>query len=136
MPRWKAPPESGGESLTHAQALQDAAAQLGFDWDDPGPVWEKLDEELAELREALAAGDPAAVQHEFGDVLFTLVNLARFLSVDSVAALREAGCRFDARLNGVQQALDGQGRSWSDCSLDELEALWQQAKRAIRSEAP
>lgn len=128
MPRWtdKQPPSW---TLQAARALQRDAAKLGFDWPTVAPVWDKLAEEVVELRDAVDGGDPAAIQHEWGDVLFSLVNLSRFLDVDPEEAMATACERFSQRLSGVQTLLDGQGRSWADCSLDELEALWQLAKQ-------
>lgn len=130
MPRWQ--PSSTEEvhapALLRAQALQDRAASLGFDWPDAQPVWEKLDEELAELREAIASGNPAALRHELGDVLFTIVNLSRFLKVDPDGALIDVCVRFQKRLDGVQTELDKAGLDWTACSLDALERLWQKAK--------
>lgn len=135
MQRW--PPtsdkNSGSSVLSQARSLQDRAAELGFDWPETGPVWDKLEEEIAELREAVSMGDEQAVSHEWGDVLFTLVNLSRFLDVEPERALNAVCQRFQQRLSSVQQQLDEKGKAWSACSIDELEDLWQQAKRGTLS---
>lgn len=132
MPSWKEPAAEAmlPGLLRRAHALQAEAAKLGFDWPEAGPVWDKLDEELEELREAAATSSQQHTVHELGDVLFSVVNLARFLNVDPEQALEEANQRFCGRLDGIQQLLDAAGRGWDDCSLDELESYWQQAKRA------
>ncbi len=130
MPSWKTPVAEADGVLLRAHALQVEAARLGFDWPDQQPVWAKLDEEIAELREAAANGSANARTHELGDVLFSVVNLARFLGVDAEQAMAQANQRFCSRLDGIQSALDAAGRDWADCSLEELESFWQQAKRA------
>lgn len=129
MPRWSDNPPAG-RTLQAARALQQDAAKLGFDWPTAAPVWDKLAEEVAELRDAVNEGDRTAIQHEWGDVLFSLVNLARFLDVDPEAALTGVCARFSQRLSGIQERLDELGRTWTDCSIQELEALWQQVKQA------
>ena len=132
MPSWKTRPAESLPPglLARALSLQAEAAKLGFDWPDIAPVWAKLGEEITELREAAAEGNPAAIAHELGDVLFSVVNLARFLGVDTEQALIDANQRFCARLDGIQRALDAAARDWDECTLVELEAYWQQAKRA------
>jgi XTP/dITP diphosphohydrolase len=107
------------------------AAAAGFEWDDLAGVWAKVDEELDELRQALAQGDPAHAQSELGDVLFTLVNLARWSNLDPEAGLAGTNRRFLDRFSRVETALGGElgGRP-----LAELETLWRQAKAQIRAE--
>jgi MazG family protein len=104
------------------------AARVGFDWPDLAGVRAKLDEELTELDEAIAAQDRANIQAELGDVLFTLVNLARHLGVDAEAALRETNRKFDRRLRHVEARAEG---PLSDRTLQELDAWWVEAKRAL-----
>jgi len=116
-------------ALKRAQKLQKRAARVGFDWPEVEPVLDKLDEEITELREALAAGDKAAQQEEMGDLIFTCVNLARHLDVDSEEALRHCNQKFEKRFGFIEQSLQQQGREMSQCSSDELEALWQAAKK-------
>ena len=108
------------------------AAAAGFEWDDMAGVWGKVHEELDELKEAVASGDKVHAQEELGDVLFTLVNVARWCGIDPEAGLAGTNRRFLDRFSRVEAALGGdlQGRS-----IGELEGLWQQAKAAIRAEA-
>jgi ATP diphosphatase len=117
-------------ALKRAQKLQKRAARVGFDWPQVAPVLDKLDEEITELRAALAAGDKAAQQEELGDLLFTCVNLARHLDVDSEEALRQCNRKFEQRFGYIERSLQQQGREMSACSSDELEDLWQAAKKS------
>ena len=118
-------------ALTRAAKLQKRAARAGFDWPDVEPVLAKLDEEIAELRAELAAGrTPARVSDELGDLLFAAVNLARHLGVDPEHALRATNRKFERRFRAIEQALAATGRRAEEAPLDELEALWQQAKRS------
>jgi MazG family protein len=117
-------------ALRRAHRVGDRLARVGFDWPTPdGPRW-KLDEEVRELDEAIAAGDRAAVDAELGDVLLTAANLARHHGVDAEDALREALRRFEARFARVEAGLRAEGREPAGCDLEELEARWQAAKVA------
>jgi ATP diphosphatase len=115
-------------ALTRALKLQEKAARVGFDWSEAAPILDKIEEEIGELREALARGETASIKDEFGDTLFALVNLGRHLKLDSEAALTGTNEKFRSRFHHVEQALADAGRSLDDASLDEMEALWQQAK--------
>jgi MazG family protein len=117
-------------ALKRAQKLQKRAARVGFDWPAAEPVLEKLNEEIGELREAIKAGDTAAQHEELGDLLFTCVNLARHLDVDSEEALRHGNHKFEQRFGYIEQTLQQQGRAIQQCTTDELESLWQAAKLA------
>ena len=121
----------GQPALAGAMTISKKAAKAGFEWDDMAGVWEKVHEELDELKEAVASGDMAHAQEELGDVLFTLVNVARWCRIDPEAGLAGTNQRFLDRFSRVESALSGdlQGRS-----IKELEGLWQQAKAAIRGE--
>jgi len=112
-------------ALARAQALQDRASRVGFDWEDVAGVLGKVEEELAEFRAAQTADEQ---KHEIGDLLFSLVNLARWLDVDAESALREANDRFTARFKKVEARAAEQGRALTEYSLDELDAFWQVAK--------
>ena len=101
-----------------------------WDWSEAAPILDKAEEEIGELREALAAGDAAAVKEEFGDLLFAIVNLGRHLGVDAEAALAGTNEKFRSRFHRVQQAIEASGKSLGDSSLEEMEALWQDAKRS------
>jgi XTP/dITP diphosphohydrolase len=107
------------------------AAAAGFEWDGIRGVWEKVAEELDELKEAVASGDKAHAQEELGDVLFTLVNVARWCDLDPEAGLAGTNRRFLDRFSRVEAALGGdlQGKG-----IAQLEGLWQQAKAQIRAE--
>ncbi|MBM5791508.1 MAG: nucleoside triphosphate pyrophosphohydrolase [Cyanobacteria bacterium M_surface_10_m1_298] len=121
----------GQPALAGAMTISKKAAKAGFEWDDMDGVWEKVHEELDELKEAVASGDKAHAQEELGDVLFTLVNVARWCGIDPETGLAGTNNRFLDRFSRVEAALGGdlQGRS-----IRELEGLWQQAKAQIRRE--
>jgi len=121
----------GLPSLAGAMTISRKAAAAGFEWDDLAGVWGKVHEELDELKEAVASGDRAHAQEELGDVLFTLVNVARWCDLDPEEGLAGTNRRFLDRFSRVEAALGGDlgGRN-----LAELEALWRQAKAAIRAE--
>jgi len=116
-------------ALSRAAKLQKRAAHVGFDWPEALPVVDKVREELDEVLEAMANGDPAALHDEVGDLLFTVVNLARHLKVDPEQALRGANGKFDRRFRFIEHALRDTPRTLEDCTLDELDALWGEAKR-------
>jgi MazG family protein len=119
-------------ALVRAQKLQHRAARVGFDWTEISDVIDKLEEELKELKQALQdAEPPGRVQEELGDILFSGVNLARFLEADAESVLRSATRKFDQRFRLVELKAKEEGKSLSDCSLDELEAYWQQAKAGL-----
>lgn len=115
-------------ALKRADKLQKRASRVGFDWPDIDPVWEKLQEEINELAEAHSLKDPDAIEDEMGDLLFTAVNLARFLSVDAETALRRASLKFSNRFRHVELLASEQSRSLPDLDLDELDRLWREAK--------
>ncbi|SDS76676.1 nucleoside triphosphate pyrophosphohydrolase [Pseudomonas oryzae] len=119
-------------ALSRAAKLQKRAAQVGFDWPAPLPVLDKLREELDEVLEAMAEGDQQHIAEEVGDLLFVVVNLARHLKVEPEAALRAANGKFERRFQFIEQALRTAGRRMEDCPLEELDALWGEAKRLER----
>jgi tetrapyrrole methylase family protein / MazG family protein len=112
-------------ALTRAQEYQDRAARVGFDWPEVGGVLDKIAEEIGEVGRAQAGGELAA---EIGDLLFALVNLARWKKVDAESALRAASARFKRRFAFVEQGARRAGRPLTEMNLDEMEALWEQAK--------
>ncbi|WP_281686013.1 nucleoside triphosphate pyrophosphohydrolase [Pseudomonas citronellolis] len=116
-------------ALSRAAKLQKRAAQVGFDWPEALPVVDKLREELDEVLEAMADGDAEAQAEEIGDLLFVVVNLARHLKVDPETALRAANGKFERRFRYIETTLRDQGRKAEECSLEELDALWGEAKR-------
>lgn len=116
-------------ALTRASKLQKRAAKAGFDWPDIQPVLDKIDEELQELQDEL--NPPVVherVEMELGDLLFSCVNLARHLKIDPEWSLRKANQRFEARFGYIEQQLKQRQRRIEDATLDELDALWEQAK--------
>ena len=117
-------------ALERARKLQKRAASNGFDWQNVPPVIAKLKEEIAELENALADQDANAVRHELGDVMFSVVNLARHIKEDPEVALRDANNRFERRFNWIESALAERGESLQEVTLDELESLWGQAKQS------
>ena len=115
-------------ALTRALKLQEKAARVGFDWSEAAPILDKIEEEIGELREALAKGETAEIKDEFGDMLFAVVNLGRHLKLDSEAALSGTNEKFRSRFHYVERALQASGTTLDKATLDEMEALWQQAK--------
>lgn len=119
---------SGLPALTRALKLQQKASKVGFDWNDPRAVLDKIKEETAEIERALDAADHAAVAGEIGDLMFALVNLARHLDVDSETSLRGTNAKFERRFAAIEAALARLGKTPSDATLAEMDALWDQAK--------
>lgn len=117
-------------ALTRAVKLQRKAAAVGFDWPALEPVLTKVKEELAELEAAIATSKKANIEEELGDLLFVLANVARHLEVDPEAALRAANDKFVRRFHYVEQALAARGKRPAQSSLDEMDALWDEAKTA------
>ncbi|MEQ8405262.1 MAG: nucleoside triphosphate pyrophosphohydrolase [Oceanicaulis sp.] len=115
-------------ALTRAEKLMKRAARVGFDWPDVPSVLEKVDEELAEVREAVAEDDPAHIHEEIGDLLSTVVNVARKLGVDPETALRDSNAKFERRFRAVEQQLAQKGSSVQEADLDAMEAEWLTAK--------
>ena len=122
----------GQPALSGAMTISRKAAKAGFEWEDIAGVWSKVNEELEELKDAISSGDKAHAQEELGDVLFTLVNVARWCEISPEEGLAGTNQRFLDRFSRVEAALDGDLQSQS---IEKLEGLWQQAKRAIRSES-
>ena len=115
-------------AMERARKLQKRAAQVGFDWAEIAPVLNKLKEEVAEFEEALASGDHERMSDELGDVLFATINLARHSKIEPEVALRSTNRRFELRFKWIEVALSKQGKVFKDANLEELDALWDQAK--------
>lgn len=114
--------------LLQAYRLQEKAAALGFDWASPHALWPKLQEEMAELQEALQKEDYTSAQAELGDVLFVLVNLARHLGLNPEQALQKTNHKFRQRFAWMEEALQKDQKNLRECSLEELESYWQASK--------
>lgn len=115
-------------ALLGTYRLTQKAAGVGFDWPDAAAVLDKADEEIAELRQALAGGRAEEVREELGDVLFTLANLARKLDVDPEAALAGTNRKFRHRFGAVEQGLAARGKTAAEATLEEMDELWEEAK--------
>ncbi len=120
-------------SLSRAQKLQKRAARVGFDWQDTDGVWGKIEEEMAELRGAIAADSQAEIEAELGDVLIAVVNLARHLGIDAETATRRANGRFEDRFRLMEQAADEDGVALDQETVEQLEERWQRAKAKLAS---
>lgn len=120
-------------ALTRAHKLGKRAAQVGFEWADIGGAIDKVHEEVDELKQEVADGaDKNAMEQEIGDLLFSLVNVCRYLQIDPENALRGTNAKFERRFHYIEQRLKEQGRSPADASLDEMDALWEEGKRQGR----
>ena len=115
-------------ALTRAEKIQKRAARVGFDWPAAAQIFDKIEEEIAELRAELDANVPARIEDELGDLLFAVANLARHLDVDPETALRKATRKFERRFRRVETLLAESGRAPSGSTLDEMEAEWRRAK--------
>ena len=124
---------SAAPGLLRAERLTEKAAQIGFDWPDLAGVRRKLDEELAELDRAIESKDRHAIEHELGDVLFSVTNLARFVRVPAEDALRKAIVRFVRRFHRVERGLKEEGIALGKATLDQMDRHWELAKRAERA---
>ncbi len=116
-------------ALTRAAKLCSRAARVGFDWQDPALVIDKIGEELAELRAELAVADRSRLRDELGDVLFTIANLARALELDPEDCLRHGNAKFQRRFEAMERAIEASGRGLAETSAEEKEAAWQAVKR-------
>jgi len=121
-------------ALTRALKLQDKAAKVGFDWPSLAPVLDKVREEFTELEHAIASTSADAIEDELGDVLFVLANIARHARVDPEAALRRTNEKFVRRWRRIEELLAADERKAEDCGLEELDRLWNVAKREERTE--
>jgi ATP diphosphatase len=115
-------------ALTRALKLQQKASTVGFDWGETVPILDKIEEEVGELRQAMASNRQSEIAGEFGDVLFAIVNLGRHLGVDAEAALAGTNEKFRSRFHYIETALSLANSSLKDASLEEMEELWQKAK--------
>lgn len=117
-------------ALVKAFRIQEKAANVGFDWEERDQVWGKLDEELGEVHGAIDSGEIADVEAEFGDLLFAAVNAARLYGVNPENALERTNRKFIARFNHIEQGAKAAGKKLKDMSLEEMDVLWNEAKKA------
>ncbi len=111
-------------ALMRAQKLQKKASKVGFDWPDAQQVFDKIEEEIIELKQEIKANSSSKIEEEFGDLLFAFVNLGRKLGVDCETALTKCNQKFYRRFNGIEREVKAQSKDMKDCTLEELEAIW------------
>lgn len=116
-------------ALVKANRIQDKVSGVGFDWEEPTQVWEKLEEELGEFQEEVAKGDQEAMEDEFGDVLFSMINYARFLKIDPENALERTNKKFIKRFQYLEQKAAGLNKQLVDMTLAEMDVFWEEAKK-------
>jgi tetrapyrrole methylase family protein/MazG family protein len=116
-------------ALARAQSITRRASHLGFDWPNINPVWEKVSEEINELKAAVTSGDKKRTGEELGDLLFSLVNLSRFLDVEAEEVLAQANERFVRRFHYIEAKLKAADKSFDQSSLEEMDRLWEAAKK-------
>lgn len=116
-------------AMVKAMRLQEKAKQVGFEWDNKEQVWDKVEEETNELKVAMNGGDQEQIEEEFGDLLFSLVNYARFLQVDAENALERTNKKFIHRFTQMEKAALDQGRDLAGMSLQEMDAIWDSIKK-------
>ena len=119
-------------ALVEALKLQERAAKVGFDWSEPAPILDKIEEEIGELREALREDDKTAVADELGDLIFALVNIGRHVGADPEMALRGTNTKFRNRFSHIEDSLAANGENLEAATLERMEELWQAAKRIER----
>ncbi|HVN47731.1 MAG TPA: nucleoside triphosphate pyrophosphohydrolase [Bacteroidota bacterium] len=119
-------------ALMRAHRIQEKASKVGFDWNNKKDVWKKVEEEMNELMHAERSKKPKHIQEEFGDILFSLVNYARFIGVNSEFALKAATDKFTKRFNKIEEELKRRNKKIGSVPLDELDAIWNQHKKSVR----
>jgi uncharacterized protein YabN with tetrapyrrole methylase and pyrophosphatase domain len=119
----------GLDPLLKAHRIQEKVSGVGFDWEDSNGAWEKVAEELEEVREAMEAGSEEILEEELGDLLFAVVNLTRLSSVHPATALERANRKFKGRFEALEGLARARGIKLQEATLDEMEALWQEVKR-------
>jgi MazG family protein len=116
-------------AMVKAIRLQEKSKQVGFEWNNSHEVWTKVEEEQNELKEAVLSGDTRHIEEEFGDLMFSMINYARFLSVDAETALERTNRKFIQRFNKMEEAVVLSGKQMTDLSLTELDAIWNTVKK-------
>jgi MazG family protein len=116
-------------AIVKAIRLQEKSGQVGFEWSNTGEVWEKVEEEKKELEEAVVSGDQDQIEEEFGDLMFSMINYARFLSIDAETALERTNRKFMNRFMKMEEAVGLSGKKMTDLSLSELDTIWNTVKK-------
>jgi XTP/dITP diphosphohydrolase len=116
-------------AVVKATRIQDKARQVGFEWENKEDVWKKVEEEIQELHEAVAKNDVDHIEEEFGDVMFSMINYARFLQIDAEGVLEKTNKKFISRFTSMEEEAGKQGRQLADMSLSEMDDLWNKIKR-------
>lgn len=116
-------------ALIRAQRMQEKAANVGFDWPEWKLAWEKLDEELQEFKQALEGSDPEELSDEFGDVLFSLVNVSRYFELNAEDSLRKTNSKFEQRFRYIEKRLKEEDKALKDATLEEMDVFWNEAKK-------
>lgn len=116
-------------AVVKATRIQDKARQVGFEWENKEDVWKKVEEEIQELHEAVAENDTEHIEEEFGDVMFSLINYARFLQIDAEGVLEKTNKKFISRFTFMEEEAERQGKTLAQMSLAEMDDLWNQIKR-------
>src|SRR5690606_20328235 len=124
----------GLPAMVKALSLQEKSKQVGFEWKETEQVYEKVTEEMEELQEAIVSGQQSAIEEEFGDLLFSLVNYSRFLKIDPEAALERTNKKFRTRFELMEQQVSQLNKQLSDLSLEEMDAIWNDVKQKLKTE--
>ena len=120
-------------AIVKATRIQEKAKQVGFEWDKKEDVWKKVEEEMGDLQEAVARGKQADIEDEFGDVLFSLANYARFLHIDAEGSLEKTNKKFIRRFQEMESVAISSGKALSSMTLEEMDAIWNQVKIQMRN---
>ena len=116
-------------AMIKATRIQEKAKQVGFEWDNKEDVWKKVEEEIGELHEAIAEDDKEHIEEEFGDVLFSLINYARFLKIDAEGVLEKTNVKFINRFKSMEEMATEHGKNLADMTLSEMDELWNEVKK-------
>lgn len=120
---------SGLPAVVKATRIQEKAKQVGFEWENKEDVWKKVEEEIGELHEAVASNNQEHIEEEFGDVLFSLINYARFLKVDAEGVLEKTNQKFIQRFVQMEQIANNKGKALAEMTLEEMDAIWNEVKK-------
>jgi XTP/dITP diphosphohydrolase len=115
-------------AMVKANRIQEKARGVGFDWEEPEQIWDKVLEEISELKKEVAEGNKESMEEELGDVIFSIINAARLYGIDPEAALEKTNRKFIKRFNYLEKKTLAEGRSLHDMSLDEMNEIWDEAK--------